>query len=92
MGEWLHPGEIALLIARQKEGKSTLALQFCLDLALGDPFLEQFPTQKTRVMYVDYENKPRRLSKRLVEAAGGRNLADIDFCIRAYEEVVSVKW
>jgi hypothetical protein len=87
VGEWLHPGEIALLIARQKEGKSTLALQFCLDLACGALFLDQFPTQKTRVLYVDYENKPRRLGSRLLEAANGRNLAESDCLIRAYDHL-----
>jgi hypothetical protein len=87
VAEWLHPEEIALLIARQKEGKSTIALQLWLDIAFGDKFLGQFPTQKTKVMYVDYENKPVRLSKRLRDAARRRDLSKADCLIRAYDRL-----
>ena len=71
----LSPGETALLIARQKEGKSTLALQLAIDLASGEPFLGRFRTQPADVLlYIDYENRPHRLKERALGIAKGRRL------------------
>ncbi len=69
---FLSPGETALLIARQKEGKSTLALQLAIDISRGEPFLGRYATQKSFVLYTDYENRPYRLRQRGVDIAQGR--------------------
>jgi hypothetical protein len=68
----LGPGETTLLIARQKEGKSTLALQLAIDLSNGDPFLGQYKTRRSCVAYVDYENRPHRIKTRAIDVAKGR--------------------
>lgn len=73
----ISPGETALLIARQKEGKSTLALQLAIDVACGDRFLGRYKTQRNTVLYVDYENRPHRIKERAKDLAKGRSLDDI---------------
>jgi hypothetical protein len=63
--ELLFADETALFIARQKEGKSTLMLQFCLDVARAKQFLGRYQSLQTDVFYVDYENRPYHLQKRV---------------------------
>jgi hypothetical protein len=81
----LSPGETALLIARQKEGKSTFALQLAVDVSIGDPFLDRYKTCQTPVLYVDYENRPYRLKGRSLDIAQGRKLDNI--AVVAYERI-----
>ena len=75
----ISPGETGLLIARQKEGKSTLALQLAVDVSCGEPFLGQYKTQRCLVTYVDYENRPYRLKDRAIDVARGRRLDNVTF-------------
>jgi len=81
----LSPGETALLIARQKEGKSTFALQLAVDVSLGDVFLDRYKTCQAPVLYVDYENRPYRLKERGKDIAQGRKLDNI--AVVAYERI-----
>lgn len=84
----LLPGEIALFIGRQKEGKSTLALQLAIDVACGDPFLGNFTTHQTGVLYVDYENRPRRLKERGIDLLDGRPPSSVaHLSLKAYDRV-----
>lgn len=69
----LDEGEVALFIARQKEGKSTLAYQLGLDISCGDPFLGRFDTTQSIVLYIDYENRYCRLKQRGMSLAGPRS-------------------
>jgi hypothetical protein len=66
------PGEIILFIARQKEGKSTFTLQLAIDVSCGDAFLGQYRTTKTRVLYVDYENRLYRVHERGKDLSNNR--------------------
>jgi hypothetical protein len=81
----LDPGEVALFIARQKEGKSMLACQLGIDVACGDKFLGQYQTIRRRVLYVDYENRFQRIKERGIELAEGRDVSWILF--KAYERM-----
>lgn len=81
----LSPGETALLIARQKEGKSTFALQLAVDVSLGEVFLGRYKTRQAPVLYVDYENRPYRLKVRSLDIAQGRKLDNI--AVVAYERI-----
>ena len=82
---FLTPGETALLIARQKEGKSTLALQLAIDVSCGEAFLNHYRTERVSVLYVDYENRPHRLKQRGIDLAGGRTVDDL--ILVAYESI-----
>jgi len=73
----LRPGETTLLIGRQKEGKSTLALQLAIDVATADPFLERFRTEPGRILYVDFENRPAQLKARGLDLARGRDVRNV---------------
>jgi hypothetical protein len=75
----ISPSETALLLARQKEGKSTLALQLAIDVSRGEPFLGRYKTQRASVLYVDYENRPHRLKERGMDLAKGGALDNIIF-------------
>lgn len=79
------PGETALFIARQKEGKSTLALQLVIDVACGDSFLGQYSTIRTNVLYVDYENRPYQIKRRAQDLAMGRRVDKVH--VEAYENI-----
>lgn len=60
----LLPQGLALLCAPSKYGKSWLALDMCLSVAAGVPFLG-FQTEKTGVLYLALEDGHRRLKKRI---------------------------
>ena len=81
----LSPGETTLLIARQKEGKSTLALQLAIDLSNGDPFLGQYKTRQSCVAYIDYENRPYRIKARAIDVAKGRPAKNV--IIKAFDSI-----
>jgi RecA-family ATPase len=66
----LSPKEIVLFIGRQKEGKSTLALQLAIDISRGEPFLNRFDTSLATVLYLDYENRFPRLKERALDLVG----------------------
>jgi len=81
----IDAGEIALLIARQKEGKSTLTLQFAIDVSRGDPFLGCYITSEQTVLLVDYENRFYRLKERGLDLANGRNVDNLH--VKAFERI-----
>lgn len=81
----LSPGETALLIARQKEGKSTLALQLAIDIGSGSSFLGRYDTQPGVVLYIDYENRPHRLRERALDIRDGRPLENV--LIKAFPHI-----
>ena len=59
------------LSAKSKLGKSWLALQLSVDLALGDKFLG-FSTKKCGVLYIDLENTKSLTQERLRAVLDGR--------------------
>jgi AAA domain len=81
----LDPSETALFIARQKEGKSTLALQLAIDVACGDRFLDHYDVAPARVFYLDYENRFYRLKARGIDLANGRKVENLH--IKAFEQI-----
>lgn len=77
--------ETALFIARQKEGKSTLALQFAIDVSRGDALLGRFTTTPMPVLYVDYENRFYQLKQRGIDLAQGRTVGNLH--IKAFDRI-----
>src|SRR5581483_1714484 len=75
----LLQGETVLFMGRQKEGKSTLALQIAIDIARGDRFLGRFATLASDVMYIDYENRCCQLKRRLIDLAEGGQVNGLSF-------------
>lgn len=73
--EWLvegilRPDDVALLVGRQKSGKSLLALQLAVSLATGADFLGHRASKPRKVLYLDFENKPPDLQDRLHKMFG----------------------
>lgn len=72
----LAPG-LYFLGGSPKVGKSWLALQLCLAVCQGEPFLG-FKTRRTEVLYISLEDGPRRLHTRALrlteEAPAGLHL------------------
>lgn len=80
--EWLIDGiipknAVTLFFGRGGIGKTTLAMQMCNAIASGQNFLGK-NTQKTTVIYVDYENSLPVLSDRL-KTVGANNVLFLVF-------------
>lgn len=61
----LNEGEFGALIGQAEAGKSLLALEIAVALALGTPVLGHAASDRRRVMYVDMENPEAELAERL---------------------------
>ena len=61
----LLPEGLALLAGRPKIGKSWLASQLALETSLGTQAMENFETQKSKVLYISLEDNYRRLKDRI---------------------------
>jgi putative DNA primase/helicase len=75
----IEEGGTTLLIARQKAGKSMLVGQMSIDISFGEPFLGKLTTKKGKVLYLDFENRPKLLKKRGQDLGQGRELTDVYF-------------
>lgn len=56
-----------ILAGKPKKGKSYLALDMSLSIAVGRQAFMKFPTEKARVLYVSLEDGERRLQRRLLQ-------------------------
>jgi hypothetical protein len=78
-----HVGEgLTVIAGRQKIGKTWLAMHFALSVAAGDKAFGEIPCEAGDVLYVDFENGPRRIAARIRvltgssgDAAGFRRLS-----------------
>lgn len=68
--EGLLPQGLALLAAPPKYGKSWLALDLCVSVARGAPFLGR-ETERADTLYLALEDSPNRLQMRLAAVLGG---------------------
>lgn len=68
--EGLLPTGLSILAAPPKYGKSWLALDLCLSLALGNAFLG-YKTQKCSALYLALEDSPQRLKDRMYNVLSG---------------------
>ena len=66
---------LAGLSAKSKLGKSWLALQLAVSVALGDKFLGT-NTKKAGVLYIDLENTPPLTQERLRRVLNGRDIPE----------------
>jgi hypothetical protein len=81
VADGLLPFGLSLLAAKPKSGKSWLALQVAIAVAVGRPFLGRLKTRKAPVLYLALEDTRRRLKKRagqLLAALGWEAPADLD--------------
>src|SRR5262245_59266101 len=71
-----HVGEgLTVLAGRQKIGKTWLAMHFAVAVASGGKAFGQIRCEAGEVLYVDFENGPRRIAERiraLTPSASGR--------------------
>ncbi len=79
-------GEVGLFIGQQKKGKSTLCRQLALAVAAGKPFLDKLPTSQGKVLYIDFENRPRAIKHSLLSLADVVDIGD-SLVIQAYERI-----
>lgn len=67
--KWTVPGYLAeglsVLAGRQKLGKTWLAIDFALAVATGGAAMGGVPVEQGDVLYVDMENGPRRIQRRI---------------------------
>lgn len=80
----LEAGEVTLLIAQEKSGKSTLMRQLGLDVCRGDRFLGRFKTAEGPVLHIDYENRPWHIKKNLIGLNNGGTPMPANFHIRYF--------
>jgi AAA domain len=66
VGELLAEG-FTLLAGKPKKGKSYLALDMSLSIAVGRQAFMKFATEKAKVLYVSLEDGERRLQRRLLQ-------------------------
>jgi hypothetical protein len=72
-------------IARQRQGKSTIAFRLAIDVFRGEPFLGRYRTQQAPVLCADYENRSYRLKERGLDVAQNRSTDDVLSIIEHYE-------
>lgn len=63
------PKGLTFLAGRPKKGKSWVALQMCLSVAMGRPFLGK-ETEQGDVLYLALEDHPRRIKARIHQLLG----------------------
>ena len=66
---WVVPGYISegflVLAGRQKLGKTWLAIDMALAVAVGGVAIGSIPCEQGDVLYIDMENGPRRIQSRI---------------------------
>lgn len=73
------PQGLAILASPPKYGKSWLALDLCLSLAMGEPFLGH-ETEQCDTLYLALEDSENRLQKRIYDLLGDRLPPENFFC------------
>jgi len=63
------PKGLTILAGRPKQGKSWAALQMCLNVAMGTPFLGK-EVEQGDVLYLALEDHPRRIKARITQLLG----------------------
>jgi RecA-family ATPase len=58
---------LTILAGKPKKGKSYLALDMSLSIAVGRQAFMKFPTEQAKVLYVSLEDGERRLQRRLLQ-------------------------
>jgi hypothetical protein len=84
----LEAGEVALFIAQEKSGKSTLMRQLGLDVCRGDLFLGRFKTAEGSVLHIDYENRRWNIKKNFIGLNGDGRPMPSNFHIRSFLRLV----
>jgi hypothetical protein len=56
---------VTVLAAKAKTGKSILSTQLAIALVTGRPAFDSFPTKKTNVLYLNYEESPQTFQSRI---------------------------
>jgi hypothetical protein len=84
----LEAGEVALFIAQEKSGKSTLMRQLGLDVCRGDLFLGRFRTAEGSVLHIDYENRRWNIKKNFIGLNGDGRPMPSNFHIRSFLRLV----
>ena len=69
-----------ILAGKPKKGKSYLALDMSLSIAVGRQAFMKFPTEQAKVLYVSLEDGERRLQRRLLQIQSNLKTPDgLDF-------------
>ena len=72
----LIPEGLSLLAGRPKVGKSWFALNIAVAVSEGSITLNKFDTTTSKVLYIPYEDNPRRVQSRLNKLLNGREAND----------------
>jgi AAA domain len=68
--DFLHEGETIGLVGKPKQGKSRLVQQFAIDVSRGRSFLGHEVPKASRVLILDFENRPAVAKQRLLKMDG----------------------
>jgi hypothetical protein len=72
---WLGAGDVVIFGGEWASGKSLIALDLAISVALGIPWMGRIPIDKPGpVLYVDEENNARNVTRRLSRMLRGRNI------------------
>ena len=72
---WLGEGDLVIFAGEWASGKSLIALDLAISVALNIPWMGRIPINRTGpVLYVDEENNSRNVTRRLSRMIRGRNL------------------
>ncbi len=78
---WIVPGYLpegfSVLAGRQKLGKTWLAMDWALAVATGGIAMGKIPVEVGDVLYVDLENGPRRIQRRINALYGAQHVPDL---------------
>ena len=78
---WIVPGYVpegfSVLAGRQKLGKTWLAMDWGVAVATGGIAMGSIPVECGDVLYVDMENGPRRIQRRIHALYPGQNVPDL---------------
>lgn len=78
---WIVPGYVpegfSVLAGRQKLGKTWLAMDWGLAVATGGIAMGAIPVECGDVLYVDLENGPRRIQRRITALYGAQHVPDL---------------
>jgi hypothetical protein len=72
---WLGEGDLVMFAGEWASGKSLIALDLALSVAIGIPWMGRIPiTKRGPVLVVDEENNARNITRRIARMVRGRNL------------------
>ncbi len=72
-------GKVVTFFAEGGSVKTWSALALAIAVATGEPWLGKYPVKKGKVLYLDYEDGPYEVSRRVRKLTGGQDVPDLGY-------------